>query len=124
MPVLPLVLALATACAAVAASFNVKDYGAAGDGVHKDTAAIAKAIDACAKAGGGTVLLPPGRYLSGAISLHSNMTLEIGAGAVLVGSPDPRDYPLRDSVWGDGRKEISSLIWAADAENVTLRGHG
>ena len=124
MPVLPLVLALATACAAVAASFNVKDYGAAGDGVHKDTAAIAKAIDACAKAGGGTVLLPPGRYLSGAISLHSNMTLEIEAGAVLVGSPDPRDYPLRDSVWGDGRKEISSLIWAADAENVTLRGHG
>ena len=118
---LPLALAQAFASAA---TFNVKDYGAVGDGAKKDTAAIAKAIAACAKAGGGTVLLPPGRYLTGAISLQSNMTLEIEAGAVLVGSPDPEDYPLRDSVWGDGRKEISSLIWAADAENITLRGHG
>lgn len=116
-------VALLVPCA-FAATFNVRDYGAAGDGAKKDTAAIARAIDACAKAGGGTVLLPPGRYLTGALTLKSNMTLEIEAGATLLGSPDPEDYPLHPGVWGDGRKEISPLIYAEDAENVTLRGRG
>jgi polygalacturonase len=115
---------------ASAAVCNVAEYGAKGDGKTKDTAAIAKAVDACVKAGGGTVLLPPGRYLTGAITLKSNLTLEVEAGATILGSPDPADYPLRDSPWaGDGHtggsgKTISSLIYAEDAENVTIRGRG
>lgn len=81
-------------------------------------------MEAAAHAGGGVVYFPPGRYLTGAIALASNLTLEVDAGATILGSPDPEDYPLRDSGWGDGRQERSSLIYAEKAENVTLRGRG
>ena len=54
-------------------SFNARDYGARGDGGTKDTAAIQKAIDACTQAGGGTVQLPAGTYLSGSIYLKDNV---------------------------------------------------
>jgi polygalacturonase len=106
------------------ATFNVRDFGAVADGQHKDTAAFAKAVAAATKAGGGTIVVPPGRYLMGAIELQSHMTLEVESGAVLLGSPDPADYPLHDDAWGTGRKEISSLIYAEKAEDVTIRGHG
>jgi polygalacturonase len=106
------------------AVYDVRQFGAAGDGKTKETAAIAKAIDACAKAGGGTVQFPAGKYLTGAITLRSNVTLRIDTGATILGSQDPRDYPLRDSPWGDGRKEISSLIYGADLENVAITGGG
>ena len=115
------VLLLAGGCAS-AAVYNVRDYGAAGNGTSKDTGSIAKAIDACSHAGGGVIYFPPGRYLTGAIQLQSNMTLEVDAGATILGSPDPDDYPMHDSGWG--RQERSSLIYAEKAENVTLRGRG
>ena len=110
--------------AAAPAPFNPYDFGAAGDGRHKDTTALQAAIDACAKAGGGTVLLPPGRFLTGAIQLRSRVTFDLAPGAVILGSEDPADYPLRDDPWGGNRKQISALIFAADAEDVTLTGSG
>ncbi len=64
-PVRYLLALLAFAGAALAApGFNVRDFGAAAGGVRKDTAAIARAIEACSKAGGGTVRFPPGKYLT------------------------------------------------------------
>ena len=105
------------------AEFDVKAFGAAGDGKKKDTAAIARAIDAAAKEGGGTVVISPGRYLTGALTLKSNVTLDVEAGATLLGSPDPEDYPLRENVWGE-KKEYSSLIYADGAEHITIRGRG
>jgi hypothetical protein len=51
-------------------------------------------------------------------------TLEVDSGATTLGSGEPADYPLRDSAFGDDRKEYSSLIYAEDAENVTIRGRG
>jgi polygalacturonase len=116
-------LILGAGCAS-AAVYNVRDYGATGNGAVKETAAIAKAIQAASHAGGGVVYFPPGQYLTGTIALGSNMTLEVDAGATVLGSPDPEDYPLRDSGWGDGRQERASLIYAENAENVTLRGYG
>jgi polygalacturonase len=113
---------LLTACA-WSAEFDIKAFGAAGDGKKKDTAAIARAIDAAAKAGGGTVVISPGRYLTGALTLKSNVTLDVEAGATLLGSPDPEDYPLRENVWGE-KKEYSSLIYADGAEHITIRGRG
>jgi polygalacturonase len=124
MKILLSTLLTAGALIGAPAVFDVRQFGAVGDGKSKDTAAIARAIDACAKAGGGTVQFPAGRYLTGTITLKSNITLQVETGATILGSQDPKDYPLRDSPWADGRKEISSLIYGADLENIAIRGGG
>ena len=73
--------------------FSIKEYGAVGDGQAKDTAAIQNAIDAAAKAGGGTVYFPAGSYVSGTLYLRSHVTLRLEVGATLLGSKDLEDYP-------------------------------
>ena len=78
--------------AAEAKLFNVRDYGAKGDGRSADTAAINKAIEACSTAGGGLVKLPAGNYLSGTVFLRSGVELHLEAGATLCGSTDLKDY--------------------------------
>ena len=72
--------------------FDVRAFGARGDGRTKDTAAIQRAVDAAHEAGGGTVEVPAGTYLSGSIFLKSNVDFHVGAGATILGSPDPADY--------------------------------
>src|SRR6266436_2063810 len=72
-------------------SFNVRDFGAKGDGAAKDTAAIQKALDAAHQQGGGTVVVPAGRYLSGTIHLKSNVTLYLSPGSFLLASTDNAD---------------------------------
>ncbi len=104
--------------------FNVRHYGAVGDGRHLETVAINKAVAACTKAGGGMVYLPPGKYLTGTIVLKSHVTLDLDAGATILGSENPSDYPLVSDPWGSDRKVISPLIYAEDAENLTLTGRG
>ncbi|MGA8109426.1 MAG: glycosyl hydrolase family 28 protein [Acidobacteriaceae bacterium] len=79
--------------AAHARTFRVKDYGAKGDGATLDTRALQSALDAAANAGGGTVLVPPGTYLTGSIFVKSHTTLSIEAGATLLGSQNLADYP-------------------------------
>lgn len=73
--------------------FPVTEFGAVGDGTTLDTAAIQRAVDACSAAGGGTVLFPPGAFLSGTVFLKDNVCLYLDAKAVLRGSPRPEDYP-------------------------------
>ena len=91
---------------------DVTKYGAVADGKTNDAAAIQKAIDACNKAGGGTVYLPAGNYLSGSLQLKSNVTLHLSPGATLWGSRNYQDYPGR------------GLIWARDADNIAIEGKG
>jgi polygalacturonase len=121
---LPLLAALPAFAAANLPVCNVRDFGATGDGQHKDTSALQAAIESCAKNGGGTVFLPPGRYLTGAIALRSHITLDVGPGAVILGSEDPADYPVHENVYGGARKSISSLIYADRVEDITLTGRG
>ena len=72
--------------------FDVRDFGAAGDGEIKDTAAIQRAIDAAAQAGGGVVELPAGTWLSGTVHLRSRVTIALAAGATLLASSDDDDF--------------------------------
>lgn len=74
---------------------NVRTQGAQPDGETLDTVAIQTTIDTCPA--GGTIVIPAGRYVSGALFLKSHMTLEIQRGAILLGSTRPQDYPLEKS---------------------------
>lgn len=106
---------------ALGASCDVHKYGAKADGKTKDTTAIQKAIDACAKQGGGTVVLSSGTYLSAPIVLKSNVTLHLDKGAILLGSPDHGDYPAKKEFRAPG---MQSLVSATNAENVAITGEG
>ncbi|MGH7225856.1 MAG: glycoside hydrolase family 28 protein, partial [Gemmataceae bacterium] len=108
--------------ALAAKTCNVKKYGATGDGATKDTAAIQKAIDACAAAkGGGTVEIPAGTYLSAPILLKSHITLHLAKDATLLGSPDHADYPVIQEFRQNGHQ---ALVSAVNAEDVTISGDG
>lgn len=107
------------------ATFNVRDFGATGDGHTKDTTALQKALDACAATGGGIVLVPPGVYLTGSVVLGANTTLRLAARANLVGSPDIDDYPVVRVRWeGEFRPGHRALISAEKADNLTIEGPG
>jgi len=99
----------------------VRQYGATGDGVTKATLAIQAAIDDCAKAGGGTVLLAGGTFLSGPIVLRDHITLTIASRATLLGSPDHADYPAKTEFRSPG---LQSLVSATGANDVAVTGGG
>src|ERR1035438_10216651 len=96
----------------------------AGDGKTKDTEAIGRAVDECAKAGGGTVYLPPGTYLSGTVVLKENVTFELEGGATLLGSTNLADYPPQSGPPLTGDANAKHLLFARDAANVTVCGSG
>ena len=128
MRMLVMVLAM-SALSAVAADFRITEYGAKGDGVTKDTAAIQAAIDACAAAKGGRVVLPAGTYLSGTLFLKSKVDLHLEKGATLRGSPDLTDYNADDAYpqnWGSKNEGWSAkhLIVAVEVEDVAISGEG
>jgi polygalacturonase len=120
--------AVAFICAAISANAldsshgcNPHAYGAKGDGVSKDTAAIQAAIDACEKQGGGTIQLTAGTYLSAPIVLKSNITLQLDKGATLLGSPDHADYPPLTMFH---LPDLQPLVSAVNATNVAITGEG
>ena len=105
--------------------FNVREFGAKGDGAVKDTPALQQALDACVAAGGGEVLVPAGNYLTGSLVLGSRTTLRFEAGATLTGSPDVADYPFVQARWeGEFRPSHRALLSAAKADDVSIIGPG
>ena len=124
-----LVLALMPAFAF--ADFNVRDYGAKGDGKTLDSPAIDKAIEACVKQGGGKVVLPAGTYLSGSIHMKSNVELHLQSGCVILAAPLSMGAYDKSETFGfpeyqDGGHTYfhNSLIWAEGQENISITGHG
>jgi len=121
---LPLLAILAVANASAVdspASCDPHAYGAKGDGVSKDSAAIQAAIDACAAQGGGTVRLIAGTYLSTPIVLKSNITLQLDKGATLLGSPDHADFP---PITMFHLPDLQPLVSAVNATDVAITGDG
>jgi hypothetical protein len=114
--------------------FDVKNYGATGNGSVLDSAAINRAIDDCHALGGGLVFVPPGTYLCGTVVLKSNITLYLEAGATLLGSKNLADYtpqslspnPSEKTVFTHDIRDTSELhlVFARDAENIGLGGPG
>ncbi|TSD67350.1 glycoside hydrolase family 28 protein [Inquilinus sp. KBS0705] len=113
------------------AFYNVMAYGAKGNGKQLDNKAIDRAINAAARAGGGTVYLPAGTYLSGSIHLKSNINLFIDAGATILGAaPELKAYDeaeaFPDTAYQDGGHTYfhNSLIWGEHLTNVSITGRG
>lgn len=112
--------------------FNVRDFGAAGDGLALDTQAITNAVRAASHTGGGTVYFPAGTYRTGTFELLSNVTLDLDAGATIQGSKDPADYGSINAFGfghdygvnstGEGNKV--GIIIAREAENIAIVGRG
>jgi polygalacturonase len=102
--------------------FNVREFGAKGDGKTLDTVAVQSAIDAAHKDQGGTVLIPAGTFVVGTIELKSNVTLKLAVQGRLLGSDKPEHYRA-----GNGIPESNGnivMISAAHAENVVIEGPG
>ncbi|MDE6291379.1 MAG: glycoside hydrolase family 28 protein, partial [Muribaculaceae bacterium] len=108
---------------ALANDVNVLDFGAKGDGIADDAAAIQNAIDACSGSGGGTVLFPAGHtYLAGPIHLKSDIDLHLQPNATLLASPDESIY--RESAFLANEGEGMIWISGTDLKNVSISGTG
>lgn len=108
--------------------YDIREYGAKGDGVTINTRSVQAAIDACASNRGGIVLVPVGRFLIGTVELKSNVTLRITAGGTLLGSGKGTDYHAVDAIplHGDSTLEDGNwaLLYAVGAKNITIEGPG
>jgi len=105
---------------------DIRAHGAVEGGETKNTKAIAAAIQACAEAGGGRVLVPAGRWLTGPVHLRSHIELHLAEGAELIFSDKFEDYLPVVLVRGGGVEfyNYSPLIYAKDCENVAITGPG
>jgi len=108
--------------------YNIRNFGAKGDGKALDTAALQTAIDTCTRDGGGTVLVPAGTFHIGTVELRSNVTLHLAAAATLLGSADGRQYHAVDAIPLTGDSTLAdgnwALLFAVAATNVTIEGSG
>ena len=123
-----IIAGIAVAVAHGAGAYDVRAFGAKGDGVAKDTAAVQRALDACAGTGG-RVVVPPGTYLIGSVFLGDATELHLEKGATLLGSPDLADYNAPDAYpqnFGSKNEGWSAkhLILAIEKKGVSITGRG
>ena len=109
-------------------TYDARAFGAIGDGRAKDTMALQRALDACAKTGG-RVVVPPGNYLTGSIFLGDNTELHLQDGATLLGSPDLADYNAEEAYPQNFRSPNEGwsgkhLVLAIERRNVSITGRG
>lgn len=105
--------------------YNIQDYGAVADGQTVNTIAIQKAIETCAANGGGTVVVPDGTFISGAVFLKQGVNLHIADKGILKGTTNLTDYPVVKTRWeGIERDWTAAFINAFDMNEVTIDGNG
>lgn len=97
--------------------YNILDYGANDDGKNLTTAPIQKAIDACAKNGGGMVYVPKGEFLVGTLNLKSNVNFHMETGATLVATTDLTQYQIHN-------QQPAGVFYTEKAHNVSVTGNG
>lgn len=102
--------------------YNIQDFGALADGKTINTNFIQKAIDACYENGGGEVYVPAGKFITGTISLKSNVNLYLENGAVLMGSSNLKDYKTY-TLEGFGTNEYG-ILFTEDAHDISITGSG
>ncbi len=102
--------------------FSIESYGAVGDGQMLNTEAFRKTIDACSNAGGGTVVVPPGLWLTGPIELKSNVNLHLKRGALVLFSRNHDDYPIIKSPTRGF--VVASPVYGFSLNNVAITGTG
>ncbi len=109
-----------------ARDFPINKYGAVADGKTNNSKAIARAIAACNRAGGGRVVIPAGEWLTGPIHLKSNVNLHLSENAILRFTDNPQDYlPAVMTSWeGMECYNYSPLVYALDCENIAITGTG
>lgn len=104
---------------------SLSDYKIKGDGKTKHTKTIQTAIDELASKGGGKLIVPAGTWVTGPITLKSNINLCISKGAILLFSPDINDYPLIKTTYeGQSASRHQSPITAEDCTNIAITGQG
>ncbi|MFA4871117.1 MAG: glycoside hydrolase family 28 protein [Pedobacter sp.] len=108
-----------------ARDFMITNYGAKGDGKTLNTEAFKKAIAACAKSGGGRVVVPLGNFFTGAIHLKSNVNLHLADSAKITFSVETKNYPIVFGRWeGMELMNYSALIYAYGQKNIAITGKG
>ena len=108
------------------ARYDIKDFGAQGDGAALCTTAIQKAVDTCAEHGGGTVYCGPGKWLTGTITLKSHVSLYLDNGCTILGSTNAVDYPAwRPKLRSYTDEYVQQSLFAAeDLEQISICGRG
>jgi polygalacturonase len=119
-----LLTVIAMSCSRPEGTYNIIDFGARGDGSTINTLAINKAVAACNKKGGGTVVIPPGNFITGTVVLLSNVNFHLEPGAVITGSRDTSDYLKMESTLFEEGYNRFGMICAVDAKNVSITGTG
>lgn len=112
---------------ALHAQYNVRNFGAKGNGVALDTRAIQAAIDKAFENKGGIVEIPAGTYKIGSLFLKDNVNLNLQAGSTLLGSPDIKDYKAADQKLDSRTKNLYAkyfMIFAEGAKNISITGSG
>src|SRR5688572_5408702 len=108
-------------------AYNVKDFGATGDGATNDTAAVSKAIETASNDGGGTVHFPPGKYMVASARIRSNVCLKLDDGAIIEGlkvgydAPEPNEKYDRYQDFGHSHFR-NSVLWGENVENFAIIG--
>jgi polygalacturonase len=106
-------------------SVSIAEFGAVPDGITMNTTAFAEAIASCARSGGGTVVVPPGAWLTGPIRIESNINLHIERGALVQFSRRIEDFPLVQGLDGKSRRWIiTPPLSAFKASNIAITGAG
>ena len=109
--------------------YNILDYGAVSDGKTNSAKFVQKAIDECAKNGGGVIYVPYGKYVMSSVHLYDNIHFVFEPGTLILGSTNPDDYDKREEVNYPLYQDCShsyfrrSLFWAEDCENISFTGN-